>query len=44
MVEVEPGKVGKVIGPKGAVINELQSEYGVKIDIEKEDNMVSLKN
>lgn len=40
-LEVEPGKVGRVVGSKGATIQQLQSDYSVKIDIEKEDNQVS---
>jgi polyribonucleotide nucleotidyltransferase len=40
---IDSGKVGKIVGAKGAIIQELQSNFEVKINISKEDDEVSLK-
>lgn len=40
-LEIEPTKVGRIVGKGGATINQLQSDFSVKIDIEKEDNAAS---
>lgn len=34
-INIDPEKIGKVIGPGGKVVRSLQEEYGVKIDIEE---------
>lgn len=39
-IEIESRYVGRIIGPKGATIRQLQSDYNVKISISKEDNDV----
>lgn len=39
-VEIDGRNVGKIIGPKGATIRQLQSEYNVTISIANEDNTV----
>lgn len=36
-IEVDSRNVGRIIGMKGATINQLQSEYNVKITIAKDD-------
>jgi polyribonucleotide nucleotidyltransferase len=43
MIEVEPGKVGRIIGSKGCVINEIKENHSVTIDVDKEENDVSYK-
>lgn len=40
-VLIESRLVGKLIGPRGATIQQLQSEYNVHISISKEDDAVS---
>jgi polyribonucleotide nucleotidyltransferase len=40
-VEIEGRNVGKIIGPRGATIKQLQDDYRVQISISKEDNEVS---
>lgn len=40
-VLIESRLVGKLIGPRGATIQQLQSEYNVHISISKEDDQVS---
>lgn len=40
-VLIESRLVGKLIGPRGATIQQLQSEYNVHISISKEDDPVS---
>lgn len=40
-IEVETAKVGRIVGKAGATINQLQDDHKVRIDIKKEDNMVS---
>lgn len=42
-IEIEPSKVGRVVGSKGSTINQLQTDFNVKIDIDKEDNLVILE-
>lgn len=39
-IKVETAKVGRIVGSKGATINQLQDDHKVKIDIGKEDDMV----
>lgn len=34
-INIDPEKIGKIIGPGGKVVRSLQEEYGVKIDIEE---------
>ena len=34
IIQINPEKIGAVVGPKGAVINKLIEEFGVTIDIE----------
>lgn len=41
-VEIEGRNVGKIIGPKGATIRQLQSDYNVNISISKDDNEVKI--
>lgn len=41
-VLIESRLVGKLIGPRGATIQQLQSEYNVHISISKEDDAVSI--
>jgi polyribonucleotide nucleotidyltransferase len=38
-VEIPKDKIGEVIGPKGAVIRELEEETGAKIEIEEADGV-----
>ena len=38
-LEIPKDKIGEVIGPKGAVIRELEEETGAKIEIEEADGM-----
>lgn len=38
---IESRLVGKIIGPRGATIQQLQNEYNVHISISKEDDAVS---
>ncbi len=33
-MQINPAKIGEVVGPKGSVINKLIEEFGVTIDIE----------
>lgn len=40
-VEIENRNVGRIIGPRGATIKQLQSEYNVSISISKEPDGVS---
>ncbi|MEZ4735820.1 MAG: polyribonucleotide nucleotidyltransferase [Caldilineaceae bacterium] len=35
-INIDPEKIGKVIGPGGKVVRSLQEEYSVKIDIEED--------
>lgn len=42
-VLIESRLVGKLIGPRGATIQQLQSEYNVHISISKEDDQVSFQ-
>jgi polyribonucleotide nucleotidyltransferase len=35
-VEIDPDKIGDVIGPGGKMIKKLEADYGVKIDIEQD--------
>jgi polyribonucleotide nucleotidyltransferase len=35
-VEIDPDKIGDVIGPGGRMIKKLEADYGVKIDIEQD--------
>lgn len=42
-VLIESRLVGKLIGPRGATIQQLQSEYNVHISISKEDDAVSIE-
>ena len=37
---IESRLVGKIIGPRGATIQQLQNEYNVHISISKEDDAV----
>ncbi|MBI2626782.1 MAG: polyribonucleotide nucleotidyltransferase [Parcubacteria group bacterium] len=39
MLQINPEKIGKVIGPQGKVINEIISETGADIDIEDDGNI-----
>lgn len=41
MLKIEARNVGKLIGPKGATIREIQDQYNVKISISKENDPVS---
>ncbi|MEK7540794.1 MAG: polyribonucleotide nucleotidyltransferase [Patescibacteria group bacterium] len=34
IIQINPAKIGEVVGPKGSVINKIIEEYGVSIDIE----------
>lgn len=43
-VLIESRLVGKLIGPRGATIQQLQNEYNVHISISKEDDAVSSNN
>lgn len=43
-VLIESRLVGKLIGPRGATIQQLQNEYNVHISISKEDDAVSVNN
>lgn len=38
---IESGKVGRIVGAKGAVIQEIQTNFEVKVNISKEDDDVS---
>ncbi|MEA1903788.1 MAG: polyribonucleotide nucleotidyltransferase, partial [Actinomycetota bacterium] len=38
-VEIPKDKIGEIIGPKGAVIRELEEQTGAKIEIEEADGM-----
>lgn len=38
---IESRLVGKIIGPRGATIQQLQNEYNVHISISKEDDAVN---
>lgn len=40
-ISVETGRVGRIIGSGGTMIQSLQTEHNVKINISKEDNDVS---
>lgn len=42
-VEIDGRNVGKIIGPRGATIKQLQDEYRVNISISKEDNSVCFR-
>src|SRR5581483_2873444 len=33
-LQINPSKIGEVVGPKGSVINKIIEEFGVSIDIE----------
>lgn len=35
-INIDPEKIGKIIGPGGKVVRSLQEQYGVKIDIEED--------
>jgi polyribonucleotide nucleotidyltransferase len=37
-VEIDGRNVGKIIGPRGSTIKQLQDEFNVHISISKEDN------
>lgn len=39
-LEVDPFKVGRIVGKQGSTIQQLQNDFSVKIDITKEDNQV----
>jgi polyribonucleotide nucleotidyltransferase len=43
MIKIESRHVGKVIGPRGATIKELQQQFNVRISIAKENDEVSEK-
>lgn len=34
IIQINPAKIGEVVGPRGSVINKIIEEYGVSIDIE----------
>lgn len=40
-VEIAGRSVGQLIGPKGATIKQLQSDYNVRISVSKDDDFVS---
>ena len=39
-IEIDGRNVGKLIGPRGATIKQLQDQYRVRISISKDDNDV----
>ena len=41
-VEIPKDKIGEIIGPKGAVIRELEEVTGAKIEIEEGDYLLSI--
>lgn len=40
-IEIDGRNAGKIIGPRGATIKQLQEDYNVQISISKNDDMVS---
>jgi polyribonucleotide nucleotidyltransferase len=39
-IEIDSFNVGKIIGPRGATIKQIQDQYRVRIAISKDDNNV----